>query len=194
MFRFLKIALCLLSVLTGGYAQADQQWQVLPEKSRVGFIVHSTLHEVNGKARKLSGGFEQKGNLAKGAIDVDVAGLTTANKARDKNMYRMFDVSRYAKVHFNFDNTDITNVLDRHEGEIRFSGVMTIHNISHPMTILSKEHREGSAFVCEGRLLIHLKDYALKPPSILGLIRVRDEVQVEYSIVFVNKANANDNS
>jgi len=32
-----------------------------------------------------------------------------------------------------------------------------------------------------------LKDYGLKPPSILGFIRVADEIVVRYNIVFINK-------
>ena len=187
MRQFSKTALWILFVSMGGVAQGDQQWQVMPEKSNLGFLLHSTLHEVNGQARELSGGFEQQLNSIKGFVDVSVAGLTTDNKARDNNMYKMFDLLRYADIRFTFDNTDITNVFNHQDGDIIFSGVMKIHNISHPVTFLSKGHMDQNALVCQGRMLIHLKDYDLKPPSVLGIIRVRDIVIVQYTIVFVAK-------
>ncbi len=194
MRQFFEIALCILVVFMGGVAQADQQWQINLKKSNVGFLLHSTLHEVNGQARELSGGFEQQLNSIKGLVDVGVAGLTTDNKARDNNMYQMFDLSRYANIRFTFDNTDIANVLNHQDGDIIFSGTMTIHNISHPVTLLSKGHMDQNSLVCQGRMLIHLKDYGLKPPSVLGIIRVRDEVIVQYTIVFVTKPKTYDNS
>jgi len=185
--RMLKIILCLLPVFVSGLAHASGQWQLISEKSRLDFIGKSTLHDFNGTARKLSGVLEQNTNLAKGFIDVDIKGLTTDEPDRDKNMYQMFDASEYPNIHFVFNDTDITKISDHHDGEIRFTGVMTIHNISHPLTLISKGHIEGDTLMCEGKMRIHLKDYGLKAPSILGFIRVNDEVTVQYSIVFINR-------
>ena len=150
MLVLFKIILCLLSVFIGGYAYASGQWQLVPEKSRLDFIGKSTLHDFNGTARKLSGTLEQNLNLAKGFVDVDVAGLTTNEPDRDKNMYQMFDMSRYPRIHFAFNNTDMAMLLDHHEGEIKFTGIMTIHNISHPVTLISKGHMEEDTLICEG--------------------------------------------
>ena len=187
MCKFFRTALCVSVVFMGGVAPAAQQWEVSSEKSNVGFIVHATLNEVHGKAQELLGGFDQQLNSIKGFVDVGVASLTTVNKARDNDMYRMFDLSRYAEIRFTFDNTDITNVLNHHDGDITFSGVMTIHNVSHPVTLISKGHMDQNALVCQGQMSIHLKDYDLKPPSLLGFIHVKDEVIVKYTVVFVNK-------
>jgi polyisoprenoid-binding protein YceI len=156
------------------------------EKSRLDFMCKSTLHDFNGTARKLSGSFEQNQNIAKGFVDVDIAGLTTDEPERDKNMYQMFDASLYPQIHFVFNDTDMTKILDHHDGEIKFTGIMTIHNISHPVTLISKGHMEENTLICEGQMLVHLKDYGLKAPSILGLIRVDDAVAVQYNIVFMN--------
>jgi len=186
MAKFIKIAIFLVLVFAGGYAYASRQWQLVEEKSRVAFSAKTTLHDFNGRARRLSGGFEQNLNLARGFVDVDIAGLTTDESDRDRNMYQMFDVSRYPQIHFVFDDTDITKVVDSHDGEIKFTGVMTIHNISHPVTLISKGHMENGDLICEGQMHVHLKDYGLKPLSILGLIRVNDEIAVQYSIVFIN--------
>ena len=184
LFKFL---LYLFFIFTAGYVQASEQWQLVSEKSRVDFIGKSTLHDFNGTARKLTGIFEKNVNLANGFIDVDVAGLTTDEPERDKNMYQMFDVSRNPQIHYVFTDTDFTDILDHHEGEIKFTGIMTIHNISRPMTLISKGHMIGDTLICEGQMSIHLKDYGLKPPSILGIIRVSDEIAVQYNIVFINK-------
>ena len=186
MSRFLKIFLFILFVFGGGYVQASGQWHVVSEKSRLGFMCKSTLHDFNGSARKLSGILEKKLNLAKGFVDVDVASFTTDEPGRDKNMYQMFNASLYPQIHFVFNDTDITKIIENQEGEIKFTGIMTMHNISHPVTLISKGHMEGNTLMCEGQMLIHLKDYGLKPPSILGLIHVSDEVAVQYNIGFMN--------
>ena len=186
MSSFLKIILFTLFVFGDGYAQASGQWHVVSEKSSLGFMCKSTLHDFNGSARKLSGILERNLNLAKGFVDVDVAGLTTDEPGRDKNMYQMFDATLHPQIHFVFNDTDITKIIENQEGEIKFTGIMTMHNISHPATLISKGHMEGNTLMCEGQMLIHLKDYGLKPPSILGLIHVSDEVTVQYNIVFMN--------
>jgi len=186
MSRFIKIALYILFVFSGGYAQASGQWHVVPEKSSLGFMCKSTLHDFNGSAQKLSGILKQSQNLANGFVDVDVAGLTTDEPGRDKSMYQMFDATLYPQIHFVFNDTDITKIIENQEGEIKFTGIMTMHNISHPVILISKGHMEGDTLMCEGQMLIHLKDYGLKPPSIFGLIHVSDEVAVQYNIVFMN--------
>jgi len=186
MSRYLKIIFYILPVFIGGYAQASGQWHVVSEKSRLDFMCKSTLHDFNGTARKLSGSFEQNQNIAKGFVDVDIAGLTTDEPERDKNMYQMFDATLYPQIHFVFKDTDISKIIENQEGDIKFTGIMTMHNISHPVTLISKGHMKGDTLTCEGQMLIHLKDYGLKPPSILGLIHVSDEVTVQYNIIFMN--------
>jgi len=185
--RLRLFSVFLFLIFVAGYAQASQQWQIVPEKSKVDFICKSTLHDFNGTARKLIGNFEQDLNIAKGFIDVDVASLTTDEPQRDKNMYQMFDATQYPQIHFTFKDTDLTDVVDHHDGQIKFTGVLTIHNISHPVTLISKGHMLEDTLMCEGQVSIHLKDFDLKPPSILGLIRVSDEVAVRYNIVFINR-------
>jgi len=187
MLKFFRIILCLFSIFIGGHAQASQQWHLESEKSRLDFFVRSTLHDFNGSARRLSGILEQNLNSAKGFVDVDVAGLTTYEPDRDKNMYQMFDASLFPRIHFVFKDTDLTKIMDHHEGEVNFTGNMTMHGISHTLTLISKGHMEENTLICEGQMHIHLKDYGLKPPSILGFIRVADEIVVRYNIVFINK-------
>ena len=187
MSKFLNIVLFSYFVLISGYVQASQQWQIVPEKCRIDFVGKSTLHDFNGTARKLTGNFEQNSNLANGFVDIDVASLTTNEPDRDKNMYQMFDRALYPQIHFAFNDTDISDVLDHHDGQVKFTGIMTIHNISHPVTLISKGHLIADTFMCEGQVNIHLKDFGLKPPSILGLIRVSDVVAVQYNIVFIRE-------
>lgn len=189
MQRFFKIVLFVFFLSNAGMALASQQWQVVPVKSNVSFLAYSTLHEVNGQARQIHGSFGQRQNLIKGFVDVGVAGLTTDNQARDRNMYKMFAASQYTQIHFSFKGTDISEVLEKKDGLITFLGSMTIHHITSPVKILSRGWMLGEALVCEGQTLISLKEYDLKPPSILGIIHVKDEVLVQFRIVFEKKGS-----
>jgi len=187
MSRFLIVIFYLISFFIGGYAQASQQWLLLAEKSNLDFTLSSTLHEVNGNSQKVTGILEQNFSSLRGFVDVDVLGLTTHNPARDRDMYRMFDSSIFPEIHFVFNDTDFTRILKYHDGDIKFSGLMTIHNISHQLSFVSKGHMQGDMLVCEGNMLIHLKEYSLKPPSVLWFIHVKDEVLVKYHMVFIKK-------
>ena len=187
MTMFLKIFLFFSLLSIGSSVEAEQNWQVTPLKSSISFLVHSTLHEFNGQAGELFGNFDRQQKMIKGFIDVGVTGLSTNNPDRDKAMYRMFDASQYSQIQFNFEDTDLSQVLDRHIGDVIFNGKLTIHHVTRPVTILSQGSMQDGVLVCEGKMLINLKDYDLKPPSILGLIRVNDEVLVHFRIVFVPK-------
>ena len=187
MTRLGILVLSIFLIISASPVYAGQNWKIDLEKSRIDFIGKSTLHDFNGRARELSGVLENDSNFAKGVIDVDVAGLTTNEPERDKNMYQMFDGNKYPQIHFVFNDTDLTKVINHHDGEIKFTGIMTIHHISHPVILISKGHLEENTLVCEGKTSIHLKEYALKPPSIFGIIRVSDEVVVQYKIVFLNR-------
>ena len=187
MSKFFKVTSFMFFLTLGGVAIASQQWQVIPEKSNVSFLAHSTLHEVNGQAHQLFGNFEQRQNLINGFVDVGITGLKTDDEARDKAMYKMFEASEYAQIHFSFENTNISDVLNQRDGLITFLGDMTIHHISHPVKISSRGWMLGNSLVCEGQMPISLKDYDLKPPNILGIIRVKDVVQVQFRIVFSPK-------
>lgn len=187
--KFVNTAVVIFILSMSGFARASEPWQVSAQKSNVGFLVHTTLHEVNGQAHQLYGGFDQRKNMIKGFVNVGVVGLTTGNDARDRNMYRMFNASRYTQIHFSFNNANIDDVLKHQEGHIIFPGRMTIHQITHPMTVLSKCRMAKSSLVCEGKLLVNLKDYGLNPPSLLGIIRVNDVVLAQFKIEFL-KGNA----
>ena len=187
MMRSIKVVtfVCLMSM--GNLSYASQNWQVLADKSKVSFLVQSTLHEVNGQARQLSGGFKEEKGLINGVITIDVAGLKTGNDTRDKNMYKMFDASQYTQIRFNFDGVNIADVLKSRDGQITFLGLMSIHHVTLPVSIISRGWMLGDSLVCEGNFIIHLKDYGLKPPSVMGIIRVKKDVHVEFRMVFTTK-------
>ena len=191
MSKIFKIIFCFALLATAAFAQSSQEWQLSPKSSQVNFLIQSTLHQVHGQAREVFGSFEQDQNLIKGFVDVGVLGLTTNDKARDNNMYQMFNASQYAQIHFSFKNTDLARVIEQGDGPIVFLGNMTMHGITKPATILTNSRMDKSTLVCEGRLLINLKDYDLKPPSVLGIIRVKDEVLVEFRLVFSKNGNPN---
>jgi len=168
-------------------ALASEQWQIMPEKSSVSFFSRSTFHDFKGQAHELFGNFEKKNDQIRGAVDVGIIGMTTDNDARDKEMYKMFDATSYSQIHFSFNNVSISEVSQRKDGRISFTGNMTIHQISRPVTIISRGWMLGDALICEGEFPVSLKDYNLKPPTILGLIRVNDKVLVKFRILFSQK-------
>ena len=187
MLRIFQNTLIVFIFSFCGLAQAEERWQVLPEKSKVIFFARTTLHDFNGKAQQLSGGLVGDTNAIKGFVDLQIAGLSTGDPDRDKNMYQMFNMSLFPQIHFAFDHGDITKVLTNQDAEVIFSGVMSMHHTSRQVSLISTGNWQDGVLLFEGTMFVHLKDFGLKPPSILGLIRVSDEVKVQYKIAFIKK-------
>ncbi|MEI6438391.1 MAG: YceI family protein [Candidatus Omnitrophota bacterium] len=193
MNRIFKIFLLVVTVLIAPRAMAADVWRLAPEKSTLTFFVRTTLHDVHGKAQTMSGSFAggassagaaTAGAASAGAVDLAVAGLTTDNKGRDVNMYRMFNEPKYKDIHFAFGSPDLSALAAKGEGTILIPGTMTIHNITHPVTLTATGRLAGGTLTCEGAFDIHLKDYDLHPPTVLMMIRVADLVNVKYAMVF----------
>jgi polyisoprenoid-binding protein YceI len=184
MKRTVAIMCAVVGIFLCRTVWAAEEWQLVAEKSQVMFLGRSTLHDFTGKARTMSGSFARDGKEARGAVHVDVAGLTTADPGRDKNMYRMFNVAAYKDINFTFDHMDISVIQQGLAQDIILDGVMTMHNVSRPVKLNAQVRMEGSVLVCQGDMEIHLKDYQLRPPSVLLMIRVADQVNVKYTMVF----------
>ncbi len=176
---------CLACCSSYGYA--SQQWSLVPEQSKITFTLKSTLHDVEGYARTISSQFQEDSGIAQGSFNVDVAGLTTDHFKRDKNMYTMFDLEKYTQIHFDFDHVDFKEALTSGHGPVLFNGVMTIHHMSKPLSVTATAHLVDGVLVIEGEFPINLNDYQLKPPSVMGIIRVNKIVNVKYSIVLTTK-------
>ncbi len=152
----------------------------------VQFFGSSTLHDFEGTGRcaPFSIGIGPDHKVDDIRIAVPVAGMETGNKRRDKKMREMFEADRYPDITGHLAGNSLETLVGRLH---RAAGT----EADFPFELIIRDHaRQVRAKVTElvddaSHLAftlsfpVSLKDYQLKPPSVLGFIRVADQVRVE---------------
>jgi polyisoprenoid-binding protein YceI len=182
-----KIICCIAVCAAGMFSvraadtvsSADYQGSVA-----VAFAGKSTLHDFKGtvtveKFEIRAVRNEDKSSTSYSAIvDVSVAGMDTANDKRDKTMQGMFEMVKFPVI-----RGEVTNLVVTAEGpkptEIQLKIRDKVNTL--PVTV-SNWNTEGDNLSFQMRFNVSLKAYGLKPPSVMGLIRVADNVTVECAV------------
>lgn len=156
----------------------------------VRFLGSSTLHDFSGKCvcmpfhatvmRDAAG----KAVLPSVDVEVSVAEMTTENESRDGQMRKMFDAGRFPRILASARDVDV----DRLRGEMgKDAGgkapldlMLRIRDVERKVRATAsglKESGERVTFAVEFPL--SLKEFGLKAPSVLGIVRVGDKVSVK---------------
>jgi len=117
-------------------------------------------------------------------VTVRVSEMNTDNTSRDKKMWAMFDNERFPEIKGQFVGLDHELTLeqltasDNGEGSLEFDLQIrdTTQHIKAKTSVLTITP-EQIVFIMEFPL--SLASFELKPPSVMGIIRVADEVRVE---------------
>lgn len=153
------------------------------------FTGTSTLHDFSGKVpcQPFILALSDAGDAHGGNITVAVAQMDTDNSARDKKLRAMFDSERYPLITgtysgFNFEET-LRQALAAPEEQTSFAFKLRIREIEHPVHAALrnlKQSPQGLFFSLQFE--VSLADYQLRPPSVLGMIRVGDSVDVQVDV------------
>jgi hypothetical protein len=156
--------------------------QKFPATATVRFVGTSTLHDFGGHLPAQPFLLVLSNGTWSAAADVLSGRMATASDKRDRNMHRLLGTNVYPRIHgevagapvpASTTNT-ITNatlrlkICDRSKDLVaRISGW--------------KDSTQDLRFHAEWDL--SLKDYGLKPPSVVGVIRVGDKVRLEADVI-----------
>src|SRR5262245_32639446 len=161
-----------------------QRWSILPALSRVGFDAKSTLHDFSGSTQKVEG--ELVANLAhpdvgcRGKVTVDASSLDTGEPERDAEMRAALGLSASPQLAFEWSGF-LTESSDAAAMKTAGTvvGKLTIHGttreITMPVRISVDASRRASV---EGEVEIQMKDFGVKPPRKLGVLKVEDTVKI----------------
>jgi hypothetical protein len=165
-----------------------RRYEVVTTASTLTFDAQSTLHGVHGKADALSG-FIQTDPSANGSIsgppppkmhvEFPVESLKSGNAMQDREMYKLVDSQRFPRVTADLKElqpgsspgtyTAAGDVALAGRGR-RYSGDLTFAENGDTVTI-------------EGSLNVDIRDFGLKPPTLLGIIKVEPVVAVHLVLV-----------
>ena len=150
----------------------------------------STLHDFPGKGacipfnasmvRDAAG----RSFLPSVEVEVPVAGMDTGNKSRDGQMREMFQADRFPRIHASVRDVDVDRLREAMgkdpEGKAPLDLLLRIRDVERKVRATAgslKETGDRVGFALE--FPVSLKEFGLKPPSVLGIIRVGDKVSVK---------------
>jgi hypothetical protein len=168
---------CLL--LGGGLVAAAGSDDAPPNRqlaalARIGFQATSTLHDFEGTV--MSQPFVLVLSSKSWSAEATVLGseMTTAHEKRDVNMRKMLESNQHPRLYGVVSNAVIPTAAATNASlTLRIRD----RSIDLPVTISGwSETPEEVRFQATWKL--SLKQYKLKPPSVLGVVRVGDEVRL----------------
>jgi len=169
------------SVHASVYSLSDQP-------SRISFSGKSTLHAFEGHAHQVRGRIQYDPKTGESALPLEIeipsALLETENAGRDRGMHQMFESSRFDKLLWSADHLECTPLSGRGLAACKAEGRLRIRGIERPLSFLVQIQGHPDELKTESHFFISLKDFQLKPPSVLGVIRVSDLIKVDIQAVW----------
>lgn len=163
---------------------AETIYKVSSNASRISFVGDSTLHKFHGYVSPIEGTLRVSGTSSDiemaGAFRVKVADMSTDNRSRDKSMYAMFQNGRFPEIVFQINDVTMDSVATGSQGQI--NGVLKIRDKEQPFTVVTAVEYFKDQLALKGAFTVSLSDFDLKPPSVLGIIKVADPVDVDFEI------------
>jgi polyisoprenoid-binding protein YceI len=105
-------------------------------------------------------------------------------KIHDYALHNMLAVEKYPEIVF--VSGEITG-----RGGSRFivRGMLTIRDVAKPVNLtVALDQDQQQHLVLQGRAVVNMKDYGLKPPkAVLGLIGTKEEMTVEFRLLAVKR-------
>jgi hypothetical protein len=157
---------------------ADASVQRLPATATIRFAGTSTLHDFAGTLP--SQPFTLVLSNGTWSADADVlAGLmNTANEKRDRKMHQMLATNSFPKLHGAVTAAPVPGIAGTN-ATLR----LKIRDKSRDHSVLITGWSEDAREIkFHAAWELSLDDYALKPPSVLGVIRVGDRINLEAGV------------
>lgn len=147
----------------------------------------STLHDFEGSASCESFTVSENADVMTfPELNVAVSGMDTDNTKRDKKMREMFMAEIYPLITGSAEAVvikDIRKTLkESSDDTAEFAFKLNIRETEKPViATLQNIVEAGSTITADLFFSLSLADYQLKPPSVLGFIKVSDNVDVTVS-------------
>ncbi len=129
---------------------------------------------------------------ASATVVVRASGMDTGNEKRDVEMHKSMDVANHPEIVVEIDHLAVASTRPATDGPVPRPTVipfkMTLkgksHEVSGQVSNWSYSEKEASFTVS---FPVSLKDSGIKPPNVLGLVKVKDEILVSASLRLTRK-------
>jgi polyisoprenoid-binding protein YceI len=94
---------------------------------------------------------------------------------------KVLDAARFPTIAFRS-----TAVSGRPAGpdawDVEVRGDLTLHGVTRPLVLPLRVERAGDALVARGTAALKQRDYGIEPVSVAGVVKVKDELSLEFRI------------
>ena len=191
-----RLAAVLLLLLAAQASAAEIQGAC-----EVRFLASSSMHDFSGTGKclpftaPLLRGPDNNFLLPLVEVEVPVAGMETGIGARDKTMRKMFQADRHPGIHAAVRDLDADALRRRMRedpgGKAPLDIVLAIRGVERKVSATAGGlAEEGSRVSFDIEFPVSLKEFELKAPKVLGIIRVADRVVVKatFTVVIVESS------
>ena len=189
--RLLATLVAVISSTSAGGAMAEVP---VPPKflgaCDIAFLVPSTLHDVSGSAScqpftvRLARDASGKEVIPVVEVEVPVAAMDTRNRSRDGQMREMFRSDRFPRIRAAAHDVSVERLREEMgkglEGKAPLDLLLRIRDVERKVRATASHLKEsGERVTFDLEFPVSLREFDLKAPSILGIIRVGDTVSVK---------------
>jgi polyisoprenoid-binding protein YceI len=159
---------------------------VTPEESQLSAIARSSLHAFSYRA-PLTGEIEATvrdgqfdlASAISGKLEVDLDSLRGDDPHTDGEMQRRLDTQRFPRA-----RAAVQHVTTNGGDAYRLSGELTLRGQTRPLEGDATVTLAGDQLHATGSLTIDLREFGIKPPSLL-ILRVHPEIDITIDLVAV---------
>jgi polyisoprenoid-binding protein YceI len=94
----------------------------------------------------------------------------------------VLDVARHPAIRFTSRSVS-GRMTSAGAWELTVRGDLSIHGVTREVTLPMTARLEGNRLEAAGRYVLRQKDYGIKPVSVAGVVNVKNELAIEYTIV-----------
>lgn len=195
MKRTLFLSLLLAGIAALPVLAQESEWS---GTCKVDFSGESTLHDFAGTVAAepftvtISDLSNPAAATATSRVVVKASGMNTDNEKRDVEMHKCMDVATHPEILVDVDHLAVAETRPAADGPVPRPTVVPFkmilmgktHEISGQVSDWSYSEKEVSFTVS---FPVSLKDCGIKPPNVLGLVKVKDEILVKASLALKRK-------
>ena len=168
----------ILLALAFRLGAADAAVQQLPATAAIRFAATSTLHDFGGSLPSQPFTLVLSNGTWSASADVLSGLMNTAHEKRDRKMHEMFATNSFPKMHGAVIAAPLPGVAGTNA-----TLQLIIRDKTNALTArITGWTEDARAIQFRATWELSLKNYALKPPSVLGVIKVGDRIQLEADV------------
>ena len=108
--------------------------------------------------------------------------LDCSNGTMNEHMRKALKVGEFPTISFHVSSYDVNKASTGITGTL--NGTLTLGGVKKPISIVATGADEGGALHVLGSYELNMKDYDLKPPTLMfGRIKVRENVTVKFDLL-----------